>query len=122
MTDREICEAVARKLCPDLKPHEWPGGLKDYCHSIEAAFEIVEKMIAEGYSVTVNRYPKNRLWLTPPYEGAPGPKWEFKPNPNETSQCIVSWHDVDSESWIVGCDPIADTAPMAICLAFLKLP
>lgn len=82
MTDAEINEAVARKLGIDL------GNLKprEYCHSIEAAFEILHKF---------------KSWTI-------GKHWEGG------FVCLL----------MDGSKPIkaeADTAPMAICLAFLKL-
>ena len=95
MTDQELKvlsplalnEAVARKLHPD--EIIIISRAKNYCHSIEAAWEIVEQ-INQTYGFVL---------------GKSGNKW------------IVSttW-DNDIESIAE-----ADTAPMAICLAFLKL-
>lgn len=97
MTDQELNEAVARKLgrtpcgclvfhlpmaeC-DSKPH-----VPDYCHSIQAAWEIVEKC---DYFCLV------------------------KPLDNEKWKCDLGTKDEIVVSW-------ADTAPRAICEAFLKL-
>lgn len=106
MTDKELNEAVARKLGIKAKiilnkRHEFvyfkDGNyhkLKDYCHSIEAAWEIVA-------------YCQNELILY---------------------QIDLSWSRTGN-SWFCTLgtknqlnEPVgADTAPMAICKAFLKL-
>lgn len=105
MTDQEINEAVARKLGwthlqwregPSFASH-WTGLRKDhsvevmipdYCHSIEAAWKIVEHLV--------------KTKLVGLVMGAPG-KWMFT---------------IEGRKEM----PISDTAPMAICQAFLKLP
>ncbi len=87
MTDQEINEAVGRKLGAEFKFNI--GGIlyaepmpQDYCHSIEAAWEIVEKL-------------------------------KFRLSPvNETDWVASGGHQ----------SAMASCAPMAICLAFLKLP
>lgn len=110
MTDQEINEAVAREL--GWKPRNYdplsldpitripcftaPNGdlydhLPDFCHSIQAAWEIVEHLY------------KNH------------PTWVF---------CLRAWPKCVRAEWVL--DLIeryaeADTAPRAICLAFLKL-
>ena len=108
MTDQEINEAVARKLGwedfddPRATRFEWRRKsdnpkrdqfvvqLPDYCHDIKAAWEVVEKMASDGYSITVGQNPCRCLaWKT-----------------HEDFNAIQE----------------ADTAPMAICKAFLKLP
>ncbi len=87
MTDQELNEAVARKLHGE----EWRmWSAEDYCHSIEAAWEIVEKLHAGGTEI-------NLSWMS-------GIPWEFTIHKN--------FEDYEGE---------ADTAPMAICRAFLKL-
>lgn len=94
MTDQEIEEAVARKLGWEEGPgDQWrrhvfdmpKHGLPDYCHSIEAAWEIVEKI------PTFVIAKLSSGWAANPCP----PGFDF----------LVK----------------ADTAPMAICLAFLKL-
>lgn len=93
MTPQEINEAVARKL-----GHEWPVidpghhpacpfRKKDYCRSIEAAWEIVEHQGDFGLA-----------------QGTKGWTASF---------------GYGNEEAVFG---IADTAPMAICRAFLKVP
>lgn len=99
MTDLEINQAVAKKI------GDWSGcaeTLPDYCNSIKAAWEIVEK---------------ERMHVIPVNNG----------------QWYANTGEIDrngSDEWYWGRnafdeeykDFIADTAPMAICLAFLKLP
>lgn len=89
MTDTEINEAVARKLGVQLKNLK----ARDYCHDIEAAWEVVDKIKDTYFSVSVSHDNERHLY-----------------------QCEYSGFNNP---------PIyatADTAPMAICLAFLKLP
>lgn len=96
MTDQEINEAVARKLGYELvKPNWWQfpketgrGPVPDYCHSIEAAWEILLKV--EYWSIRTMKGREDEVLV----------ELGFGP--------------------LVGC--WADTAPRAICLAFLKLP
>lgn len=91
MTDQEINLAVAHKLgyADVVKRH--PDHIPNYCHSIEAAWEIVERLDQE---------------------------WCFS----------LNWHLSDgkyhAEFYNKGKmrNAQADTAPMAIALAFLKLP
>lgn len=86
MTPQEINEAVARKLGWSgfhHAPMQEPAP-KNFCGSIAAAWEIVEKLLSEDHAI--------RLY------GRQG----FTVN-------IDGWEET------------ADTAPMAICLAFLKL-
>lgn len=106
MTDIEINEAVAKKLGWTQHPFDgragfwfWfkpnynlPNNLPDYCHSIEAAWEIVDKIKDTYFSVSVSHDNERNLY-----------------------QCEFSGFNSA---------PIyatADIAPMAICLAFLKL-
>lgn len=98
MTDQEINEAVARGLgvpfC-SLKGHEIFAP-KDYCHDIKAAWEVVEHILLivgdDGDYYTV----------------------ALSLNKNETLCVINELSDSRIEAR-------ADTASMAICLAFLKL-
>lgn len=100
MSVREINEAVARKLgfvkisVRDDLPQLWassktapPFYLPDYCTSIAAAWEIMEKV------KTISLVPTDKGWHA------------------SSGNCIDR---------MTGC--LADTAPMAICLAFLKCP
>ena len=101
MTDSELNEAVARKLGwtyhEDTKPVCWQvpeSGTYlrepwDYCHSIEAAWEIVG-----NHDICIKNY--RGVW-----------------------NCVLT-KLVDGR-W-VNAEVEADTVPMAICLAFLKLP
>lgn len=103
MTPQEINEAVARKLgCLICKPPcKWPHSpnddgiiwceIKDYCGDIRAAWEIVQFLI-------------NGKWMI------------F--NPGNTNTWVASITDLPYGS---KSDAEAGTAPMAICLAFLKL-
>ena len=90
MIDQEINKAVARKL-GTYKITKHPMGLTetypDYCHSIEAAWEIVDKC---SYFCLV------------------------KPLKNENWKCDIGREDQIIVQW-------ANTVPMAICKAFLKL-
>lgn len=110
MTDQEINESVARKLGwtspgppPDSPTWKMPDGgydfVPDYCHSIEAAWEVVEYL---EKTFNVRLLDLNR--------------WERKPEHLQ-------------ENWVfqIRTEPYAiieaggDTAPVAICLAFLKM-
>jgi len=111
MTDREINEAVARKLgwtitkTIDLSPWYWrpncpPEGngvreLPAYSTSIEAAWEIVEKISNDGLAFRLER--------------------DFEMDFYRVEMCHVAGHAVKC-GWTD-----ADIAPLAICLAFLKL-
>lgn len=113
MTDQEINEAVARKLGWNCVCNCHPGPSyscecfmyrceiskpKDYCHSIAAAWEIpnIESLIRL----------RDGRWSARFGDGASdGSYYEVG---------IYSDYDYGEMA-------IADTAPMAICLAFLKL-
>jgi len=106
MTDQEINEAVAKKLGWEKmqnpavigegyltswkNPTSSYGHPPDYCHSIEAAWEIVEKI------------KETELFALCFHDG----QWHCEIN------CVDGERPIDQE---------ADTAPMAICKAFLKL-
>lgn len=104
MTPEEINEAVARKLGwsppgppPDSPTWKKPDGsydfVPDYSTDIKAAWEIVESMKTRNRSIEIWSPMGDPHWVCRIYEGGE----------------IIGG---------VG----ADTAPMAICLAFLKLP
>lgn len=97
MTDQEINDAVASKL-------HWGGkSIKthiDYCHSIEAAWEIVEH---------IRQRPNPKALINPSYA------WEIHA---KRKSWIVY---MTGPTWKQMVSAEADTAPMAICLAFLKL-
>lgn len=109
MTDKELNEAVARKLGwiidttsdffswygrPNSRPESvMLRNLPDYCHSIAAAWEIVEKIIGDGFTISIDG------------------TWRFG---KKAYQCRTS---ARKEAF----SGVQDTAPMAICLAFLKL-
>jgi len=105
MTAPQINEAVRRKLHPGLKPltpnefqqSEYHAVPRLYCSDIKAAWEVVE------FLQSIRNLQGFALW-TPEYSG-PHTKIAFK---------ILTGKTILEE--------IADTAPMAICLAFLKLP
>ena len=107
MTDQEINEACARKLGIKAKfifnkRHEWvyfkDGNyhkLKDYCHSIEMAWEVVEFVKTKYWFQLDNHQDREHdLWT-------------------------AEFYDVDDGQ--IESDDSANTAPMAICKAFLKL-
>ena len=86
MTDTELNESVARKLGWLRTPlNEF---VPDYCHSIAAAWEIVEKL-----RPNIVLYDLGRKWVV-------------------SRSCYEGIGETLGE---------AATAPMAICLAFLKL-
>lgn len=91
MNDKEINEAVARKLgWRGTFPDQYP----DYCHSITAAWEVVEQVFTSFY---LSWDETTETWFA---------KWDNQHRTEES--CRYKGE--------------ADTAPMAICLAFLKLP
>lgn len=91
MTDQEINEAVMLKLG---KPYAFERDSdRDYCHSIGAAWEIVEFLAPKYFGVSIGHGTNPDFW-----------------------QC-----EIHGEKWEKIFER-ADTAPMAICLAFLKLP
>lgn len=115
MTDQEINEAVARKLgwyfcqSPAASSNQFhnPGqaywvnregsyymSLPDFCRSISAAWHIVEWALSANYDVDIFSSPKYR-------------------GDEESFTCNIA-----NATW----QAEASTAPMAICLAFLKLP
>jgi hypothetical protein len=125
MTDQEINEAVARKLgwnlgtfratmryegpagISDAEFQEWitpegirVGGIPDYCHSIAAAWEIVEFLHADELH-TISIY------------------WHATESVSVQIQRYLGMQNPDHGPSI---SADAATAPMAICLAFLKLP
>jgi hypothetical protein len=103
-------EAVARKL--GWEPAKWEDGLPvwrkgkpgdswkiigdlpDYCDSIEAAWEIMERLAQLGFYIEL---PKHGRWNVDIEHGL-------------------------STSSLTCYEGINKSAPMAICLAFLKLP
>lgn len=107
MTDQEINEAVARKLgWTDIhkeeslnyalvgKVHEVLALIPDYCHSISAAWEIMDKYRLALKSVS-------HQWHVTANVGCP------------------SW--IEEKTCECGTCEKGDTAPMAICKAFLLL-
>lgn len=88
MTDQEINEAVAKKLGIDPFSFERDAN-RDYCHSIEAAWEILKTAIEYECQLTYHHWADGTDF------------WEASINEQKAE---------------------ADTAPMAICKAFLKLP
>lgn len=111
-TDQMINESVAKKLgwtiypdivdplhrywfYPNTKKSVKDDDLPDYCQSIEAAWEILEKIKEKFDGVFLYNYTGK--WVVADPYGAG----------NELVGATLAE---------------ADTAPMAICLAFLKLP
>ena len=95
MTDQEINEAVSRRLFNDPPMQHIHRDLPDYCHSIAAAWEIVDWVAEKGYEPVIMHSPREKWGVN--FLEAPG-------DPPETGYSVN-----------------AKTAPMAICLAFLKL-
>lgn len=108
MTDQEINEAVARKLgwtqlfrSDNIGRIETAGKknpeddfnttVPDYCHSIEAAWGVVEYLQAHGYIFGISNNPIEKNW-----------------------HCAIRHSKSLCEEW-------GNTVPMAIALAFLKL-
>lgn len=85
-TPEAINEAVARKLGCTFSGDRHPPQFKDYCHSIEAAWEILTDHCDT---------------------------WEIFCNGSTVDVTLSKSHNTAGHE--------ADTAPMAICLAFLKL-
>jgi hypothetical protein len=111
MTPEEINEAVAKKLgwtdmkvCtdPDMihfqelcgydKDADW-GNVPNYCTDIAAAWKVVGHLMSKNYDVSIKCHPA--------YES------------EEFYECRIANSSVHE---------FADTAPMAIALAFLELP
>lgn len=91
MTDQEINEAVAREL-GYVSASQVPGiYYADYCHSIAAAWELIDNMTDRFDYVEVIKANTSR-WSCGARNSTVWKTWES-----------------------------SDTAPMAICLAFLKL-
>lgn len=127
MTYQEINEAVARRLGWEhvpadagsddywrraalrdnegriIRPAQFPF-ISDYSTSIEAAWEIPTYLISKGFEFNVDH-----------------PDWEeikyFEEDRHKKWRCNIS--APNGKIWK---DAYADTAPMAICLAFLELP
>lgn len=112
LSDQELNEAVAKKLgytlqevegseiklwCKYSDPNGWPVP-RNYCHSIQAAWEIVEYLRPKGIEICISCDSA----LTP------SPRWYCQFGPNGLGQPGLIDHE-------------ADTAPRAICEAFLKL-
>lgn len=110
MTDLELNEAVAVGLGwnkhPDgqwNKSHPSGGevvmweGLPDYCHEIDAAWEVVEFLRQKPLDVDIEIFAGDILYTV-----------------------TITRYDGPNEEVQLG-DAQAATAPMAICLAFLKM-
>ena len=114
MTDKEINEAVAKKLGWYHKSEEetlWTGGLwyrdqerqgmnglPNYCHDIAAAWEIIKTL--DNYSVKVMRAGPTTEWFCLIFS------WK------KYSDIYKRQDEIETK---------AETAPKAICLAFLKM-
>lgn len=116
MTDQEINEAVARKLgfvrkdCERLSTLHWHCSndhcyadrmLPNYCHSIAAAWEIIESIITDGDK----QMKETGCSSTPSFALRMGPVGVFHCDLGNSGE--AGWYQ--------------PTAPMAICLAFLKV-
>jgi hypothetical protein len=102
MTDQETNEAVTRKLnCLAGPPltnqfEQSSAVLRPYSTSIEAAWEIVQLCAKNHQPFEINIVPA-------------------------CEQLVRVYIRSEQTGMVIG-DGEADTAPMAICLAFLKLP
>lgn len=101
MTDQEINEAVAKKLgsmpvLPDIKLEDgiFIRHWADYCHSINLAWEIVERCSKSGFKLERRPAPTDPLDI----------EW----------CCWFGFYGIESEA-------IDKRAPMAICKAFLNM-
>ena len=116
MTPAQVNEAVGKKLGLDIRKcpiHLMTAccgrnDIPDYCGSIAAAWEIVEKcpMALVPFS--------NGHWYATTMD-----------MPEMEGECFEIWTQSNcatKDECSCGRCAIADTAPMAICLAFLKLP
>lgn len=107
MTDQEINEAVTRKLHP-----EWCGQhavfvSKPYATNIAAAWEIVEKCPMALVPFSSGHWYATTMGM-----------------PERENECFEIWTQTNcatKDECSCGLCVVADTAPMAICLAFLKL-
>lgn len=121
MTNQEINSAVARKLGwmkldkPDYSlshPHYWKnekGGLdelKDWSISVASAWEIVEK-------AKLHLIPTDKGWFCSSGEVI---------EEGDGHEIYHPGYCVTRDLCGCGFCAIADTAPLAICQAFLKLP
>jgi len=105
MNDQELNEAVARKLGywkDDIlnsytKGPNTVGPTPNFCEDISAAWEIVTSFLATRSSLR-----------------------SFRLDINNTSRWYAQFRDAEYER--LSYDAIAETAPLAICKAFLKLP
>lgn len=116
MTDEEVNIAVARKLGwtyeqnPNALTGYWERGedffevLPDYCHSIAAAWEVVEKMKPD--SIAIEHFERGY---------GDTEKWRC------VFSCSSPVCDCNDDAETERYEATADTAPMAICKAFLKL-
>lgn len=97
MTPQEINAAVAAKLGHNWYVHGGIGGPHydgpDYCHSIAAAWEIVE---------CLNQRKDIHAVISPG---------------TGQSHCVILFRNGGADI-----DGTSETTPMEICLAFLKLP
>lgn len=114
MTNSEINEAVARKLgwkvlsggllaVPPDAFDDAAKRLPNYAESIAAAWEIVEFIHNKGFDMELMH--TSPQWITE--------------NPDEKWMIYVRRYDTDRNPFE---NVFAETAPLAICLAFLKLP
>lgn len=104
-TPQEINEAVARELgwvriSDETRSFQWQKDAMnflydapDYCHSIAAAWEVVESL--------KDKYVTIEKGVLSPY------------------MCSINWAEGEQTDFVIV--EYADTAPMAICLAYLKL-
>jgi hypothetical protein len=98
MNDQEINEAVARKLGKD--PDGFTKDYSNYCHDIAAAWSIVERL--KEHSISLYLADPSAAWFCAifPWDGVGGDEHSKRKG------------EVEAE---------AETAPKAICKAFLKL-
>lgn len=117
MSGRKVNEAVARKLGWKVnrrpytfkaqdKGERWiiADAVPNYCHSIAAAWELVE-FAKPNYSFEIH------CW-----------KQSWGEEMKALRDMCIAVFTPRNGTWKQGEPGEADTAPMAICLAFLKLP
>lgn len=103
-----INEAVARKLGleplgdrwhrPNVNDRNCCDDLPDYCHSIEAAWEVVDSLRTRSPRCFFRLDEASGGWL-----------------------CTIEWREGNINEIPKFVEWLTATAPMAICLAFLKL-
>lgn len=132
----ELSAAVAEKIMGWNNPcvhegelmmlHPNPTPSSSYCPpdsfsiDLTAAWEVVEKLRGQGYSIDVHAYPEGRKWLKPLSEGAPAREWKMVPETTHFYQCTITALPLEMGCWVVVADCVGLTSAHAICLSALE--